>query len=76
MTPTHCRMVRWDGPLPEIGHYLKTSRDSLYLIIGYRPNLRVGAKSKFTLDLLRLDGEDERDAVPADAFIHNFKWGV
>lgn len=74
MTPKNARLTFWEGPLPEVGDYLRTHKGTTYVIIGSRPNFRKEAKSLMSLNLLRLDGEDEKATIPPDATIHRFKW--
>ena len=73
MIPKRARLTYWDGPLPEVGHYLQTRSGTTYLIIGFTPNTRKDAKSVGRLDLLKYSEEDKQD-IPADALIHSFKW--
>jgi hypothetical protein len=67
------RIMSWDGPLPEVGHYLRTAAGSLYAVIGVRLNARPEPKSLARLDLLKLDA-DEAVEVPADVIVHGFAW--
>lgn len=74
MTPRRSRLLAWDGPLPEVGHYLKTRAGSVYVIIGFKDNNRPSRKSIGSLHLLKLDDRDDRDNIPDDAVIHDFRW--
>ena len=70
-----CRLVRWDGPLPETGEYLKTEAGSHYAIVGLKSNTRENAKSICTLTLLKLTPE-ETELIPENSPIHHFQWRV
>jgi hypothetical protein len=74
MIPRTARLMNWQGPLPEIGEYLKTPRGSVYLVIGVKPSKKPGAKLIATLDLLWL-APDDVYALPLDTTFHEFKWG-
>lgn len=67
------RLHSWEGPLPELGYYLKTSRGTMYVIIGIRHRSKPESKTIATLDLLKLS-TSEIDDVPSDAIICDFKW--
>jgi hypothetical protein len=73
MDPKSCRLLRWEGDLPELGHYFRTERGSTYLIIEVKPNTRPEPKSVAKLSLLKLAPDDIKD-IPTDAVIHSFYW--
>ena len=73
MIPKKAVLKYWEGPLPEVGHYLLTNAGSMYLVIGVKENTRPEPKSVARLDLLKLFPEDKKD-VPNNAIIWDFFW--
>jgi hypothetical protein len=73
LTPKTTRLLDWDGPLPEPGHFLQTDAGSTYLVLSVRPNERPAPKSVAFLQLGKLErGED----LPVDAVVHGFAWAA
>lgn len=75
MIPKTMRIIAWHGPLPEPGEFMRTKAGSTYLILTRRDNQRPKGqrKSRCFCHLGKLD-QQEIEAMPPDAVIHEFHW--
>lgn len=73
MTPRMTRIMAWDGPLPEVGEYLRTPAGTMYAVIAVRLNVRPEPKSLARLDLIKFTAAEAAE-LPADIVVHGFAW--